>query len=80
MKHPSVPKHSSINFYNNFGGANKGFVSRNNYTVMPFSTTYAIDGQGRDRYIDHNDGGLKSSCLPEMKPLSGNFFSFKKDS
>ena len=66
MKHPSIPKHSSTNFYNNFGGTGKDFVSRNNYTVMPFCTTYAVDGHGRDRYIDHNDGGLKTSYQPDL--------------
>lgn len=66
MKHPSVPKHSSINYNRNFGGSRNDWVSKNNYTVMPFCTTYGVDGHGRDRYIDVNDGGLKSSYQPDL--------------
>ena len=58
MNHSSVPKHSSTTYYNNFGGGERDFVTRNTYTVMPFSTQYAVDGKGRDRYININNGGL----------------------
>ena len=66
MNHQAVPKHSCVNFYNDFGGASRGFVTKNTYTVMPFSTSYAVDGKGRDRYIGIDNGGLGARYQPDL--------------
>lgn len=77
MNHQSVPKHSGINFYNNFGGGARDFVTKNNYPILPHSSSYGVDGRGRDQYIKNNNGGLALSYQPALAPHHGNFFMFK---
>jgi hypothetical protein len=61
MRHSSVPKNSGLNYYNSFGGGNRDFITKNTYANMPHTSSYAVDGHGRDQYIRTNNGGLCSA-------------------
>ena len=65
MRHGSVPKHSGITYYRDFGGAGRPQVTRQTMGIVPMSSHYKVDGHGRDTYISMNNGGLYSAYNPD---------------
>jgi hypothetical protein len=67
MHHPSIARHAGNTFYNEFGGAKPSYMTRNSgYAIMPSSTTYGVDGKGRDGYISLDNGGLAAMHHPDL--------------
>ena len=73
FRHPSVPKHNSSTYYNEFGGTSNSFLTRINYGVVPLASHYKVDGQGRDSYINNNNGGLFATYAPKKAAALGAF-------
>ena len=44
---------------------------------MPFATHYKVDGQGRDSYINIDNGGLQARYQPAMNVVGGNISNKK---
>ena len=73
MKHPSIGRHSGVNFYHGFGGAKPSSLTRTQYGVQPKSLHYTMDGFGRDTYIGFDQGGLMRSYEAARAPHRGLF-------
>ena len=58
MHFNAIPSKCGTTYSNNIGGVKCNYVTKATYTVNPFSTSYTVDGKGRDTYISVDNGGL----------------------
>ena len=61
-----------------FGGTQPSFLSKPQIAQVASPSRYAVDGIGRDTYIENNNGGLYKGYRPASAMSIGTFVSYKK--
>ena len=57
MKFGKMQTSHSATYFQGFGGQSRDFLTKNSMPMMSFQTRYNYQGNGRDTYIGHNNGG-----------------------
>lgn len=65
-----------MSVYCNFGGGRPDVLTKSSMW-MAKPTHYAIDGSGRDSYINQDNGGLFRAYEPAYAPDTGTFGLFR---
>lgn len=66
-----------MSVYNSFGGG-KSNVATKSVMRLGRPSQYAVDGTGRDSYINQDNGGLYRAYEPAYNPDTGTFGTFTR--
>jgi len=78
MRHQAVPKPCGTNYYHQFGGRPQAYLTKQRYGICPMYNHYTVDGNGRDGYINTDNGGFSYPYSPDLAPQWGTFSEKKK--